>query len=366
MEINLSCEDLEKLKSLINIKNSNIELSSFFNDYIYEYGKPLNNYEVKGYFKINNNLNLSFVRALKNDIEFEQYDQETKKIIEEQALNNIKHMNYDFYVNNPYYQNIKIPKVKEQNWKLTLKSFKPFQLIIADDLHYLDNYKEQLSLGFFDKEFFYPTVIENNTLWMSITPSEIDTMIDDIENASGKVITFGLGLGYYPYMLSLKSNVESITIVEKDQRVINLFTKHILPQFKYKEKINILNSDAYELLNNKNFMDSFDYIYIDIWHGGEDGVYHYVKMKKIEKTNNQVFHYWLEPSIIGFLRRCLISLFEEKLNNFKESDYTKSQNEFDDLINSLYFKTKNIVFSSYTQILKFLDDNSIKELIKEL
>ena len=50
-----------------------------------------------------------------------------------------------------------------------------------------------------------------------------------VERAKGKVLTFGLGLGYFAYMCSLKEEVESVTVVEKDKSVIKLFNEIILP-----------------------------------------------------------------------------------------------------------------------------------------
>lgn len=61
----------------------------------------------------------------------------------------------------------------------------------------------------------FPAVLENERIWMTITPNEIETMKEAVDKAFGNVLTFGLGLGYYAYMVSEKVNVESITVVEK-------------------------------------------------------------------------------------------------------------------------------------------------------
>ena len=39
---------------------------------------------------------------------------------------------------------------------------------------------------------------------MTITPDEIETMKEAVDQAFGNVLTFGLGLGYYAYMVSEK------------------------------------------------------------------------------------------------------------------------------------------------------------------
>ena len=66
-------------------------------------------------------------------------------------------------------------------------------------------------IGFFETEFKFPALLENDRIWMTITPNEIETMKEPVDGAFGNVLTFGLGLGYYAYMVSEKENVESVT-----------------------------------------------------------------------------------------------------------------------------------------------------------
>lgn len=63
---------------------------------------------------------------------------------------------------------------------------------------------------------------------MSVSPNEVFTMEKIIKNAKGKVLTLGCGMGYFAYMVSLKEDVESITIVESEQSVIDLFEKSLI------------------------------------------------------------------------------------------------------------------------------------------
>ena len=55
---------------------------------------------------------------------------------------------------------------------------------------------------------------------MLVTPNEVHTMKADIEKAHGKVLTYGLGLGYFPFMTSRKEEVTSVTVVERSSDVI--------------------------------------------------------------------------------------------------------------------------------------------------
>ncbi|MCX5775906.1 MAG: hypothetical protein NTV44_06130, partial [Firmicutes bacterium] len=133
--------------------------------------------------------------------------------------------------------------------------------------------------------FSYLTVSEGDVIWMSVTPNEIETMQPVIDHVQGKVITFGLGLGYFAYMASIKDDVESVTIIENNKDIISLFNKHILPQFAHKEKIKIISADAFEYAQKEMPKHDFDEAFVDLWHGAEDGVALYIRMKKWERLN---------------------------------------------------------------------------------
>jgi spermidine synthase len=101
---------------------------------------------------------------------------------------------------------------------------------------------------------------------MSITPNEIETMKGPIDKALGNVLTFGLGLGYYAYMTSQKDNVESITVVESNEDVIDLFNKCVLPQFgNAQKKIKIIKADAFEYAQNYIYNGKYDFVFTDLW-----------------------------------------------------------------------------------------------------
>ena len=159
-------------------------------------------------------------------------------------------------------------------------------------------------IGFFNEEFSFPTVFEDGREWMAIKPNEIETMKVPIEKANGKVVTFGLGMGYFAYMASLKENVSSVTIVERDKNVISLFKTHILPYFQNADKIKIVESDAFDYVKNQMSSEGFDYAFVDLWHDTSDGVDLYVKMKKLEHfSKNTKFEYWIEKSILVTIRK---------------------------------------------------------------
>ena len=210
----------------------------------------------------------------------------------------IKKLNKLDYINNPYYKNIRVKETKIGDWEFKYEKYKPYEAFVYDDLIVKSNFVEIPRIGYFEEEFEYLAVLENDNEWMLITPNEINTMQPIVDEVCGKVVTFGLGLGYFAYMASIKEDVESVTIIEKDEDVIKLFETYILPQFDYKEKIRIVKSDAFNFAAN---MEGYDYAFVDLWHDVGDGVELYLKMKSLEKDNIK-YRYWIEESLKSWLR----------------------------------------------------------------
>lgn len=160
------------------------------------------------------------------------------------------------YRDNPYLKNIKFPDTATRHWKFTHYSYRPYEAFICNDIDIDKNLREVPQIGFFRERFAYPAVEQDGREWMAVKPSEIETMRAPIEEAMGKVVTFGLGLGYFAYMVSEKPDVTSLDIVERSEEAIALFERHILPQFPNKEKIRIIRSDAFWFLNENMWQDA--------------------------------------------------------------------------------------------------------------
>ncbi len=162
------------------------------------------------------------------------------------------------YRDNPYLKNIKFPDTATRHWKFTHYSYRPYEAFICNDIDIdIDkNLREVPQIGFFRERFAYPAVEQDGREWMAVKPSEIETMRAPIEEATGRVVTFGLGLGYFAYMVSEKPDVTLLDIVERSEEAIALFERHILPQFPNKEKIRIIRSDAFGFLNENMWQDA--------------------------------------------------------------------------------------------------------------
>ena len=156
-------------------------------------------------------------------------------------------------------------------------------------------------LGYFDEDVSFPAIYEGNMPWVSACPSEINSMSGSLSEVSGKVLVLGLGLGYYPFIASQKSNVREITIVEINSGIIDIFTRYVLPQFPMKQKIKIVCADAIKYMASVK-KGEYDYCFADIWEGAEDGADRYIAIKKYEaQLHGTKFSYWIEDEIKRYL-----------------------------------------------------------------
>lgn len=210
------------------------------------------------------------------------------------------------YLQNPYYQNIQIPSKKIGKWELKQEMLSPGEAFVFDDFKVMPDGRLIPQIGFFTEPFSFPAILENDREWMTLMPNEITTSQEAVEKAHGHVLTFGLGLGYFLYMASEKSNVKSVTAVEISQDAANLFRTYILPQFPHKEKIHVILDDAYHFADTKLGNNHYDFLFADIWHDVGDGQHQYLRMKEYEKKHPNIdFVYWLEKSILCYMDESL-------------------------------------------------------------
>ena len=363
MRINFNREDMEKFQKLIDTRDINIAVANMFMEYN-TYYNTVNIDTIKN----NKNESKIYIDTFLNFFEIDQDEEENKDIIEKSIIPAISKISSSIFTNNPYYRTIKINSTKDNKYFLGNIKYHAYQSFASNDAKVLDDdyYREISSISYLDNKIDFPAIIKDNIIWMSITPGEILTMAESIEKSKGKVITFGLGLGYYPFMCSLKEEVESITIIEYDENIIRLFKKHLLPMFPHKEKIKIIHADAFNYLKENNINELFDFAYMDIWHDGEDGLPLYIHFKKFEENKKCKIEYWLEDSIICMARRCLLVVIEEILNGATDKDFKTKNNDIDEVINDLYFHLKNYEINSYEELDKLLSKESLIDILKNI
>lgn len=198
----------------------------------------------------------------------------------------------------PYYRNIKFPSGTNGKWSFETKVCKAYEAFVYDDPKVYEDGRILPCIGFFDKNYPFPAVLENGREWMTLMPNETNTTKPALALSKGKVLTYGLGLGYYAYMAALKEEVESVTVVERSADVVKLFTDFILPQFPNPEKIRIVESDAFEYAEKNMQKEHYDTVFTDIWHDPSDGCELYLKMKTYEHLLPEAtFVYWVEDTL---------------------------------------------------------------------
>lgn len=284
-------------------------------------------------------------------------DEELDTILTEFVSERIKCLEPKEYLNNEYASRIKATGRYKQ-YALRMIDYEPYQTFAYDEISVADDYKEYSAIGYFIKPFSYLALCEGNNIWMSLNPNEIETMKPFIDKGNGNVLVLGLGMGYVPFMMVLKDDVKHITIVEKDQNIINLFNNLLFPHFINKNKIAIIKDDAIKYVSKNN---KYDYIFADLWHTPEDGLDLFIQLKRINKD----IDCWLETSLIAMLRRCMITLIEESLEGLGDNNYQKAKTSTDRVINSYYQKTKNLVINNEGDLLSLLSDESLIDLITQ-
>lgn len=232
------------------------------------------------------------------------------------------------YTSDAYYRHVAPEDAKLGDWEIKWEYYPPYRAAICDDMIINGDFTEIPPLGFFTEGFRFPAVLEGGNEWMTLTPVDTDTVKDAIRDAHGKVVTFGLGLGYYTYHVSEKADVESITVVEKSEKVIKLFREFILPKFSHGYKVKIVNADAFEYAEHTMPKEKFDYAFVDTWRDASDGLPMWERMKKLEGLSpNTTFSYWIENFIISRKRSLNYAELCEKIDT-GAPDAPKNYEEF--------------------------------------
>lgn len=338
MKFSLNSKERKQINKILETRDINMNvaemLMSFF-DYDLSKIKPQSKEE--------------FLSLFMEAMELDETNPENVEIVEDYIGKNFKILDKKIITENPYFKTIKTRGFKTGNYELTFDHYYPYQAFAYDDLE-LDGFKEISKIAYFEEKVDFPALSYKGNIWMNISPNEINTMQSSINEAGGDVLVLGLGLGYYAFMVSIKPNVKSVTIIENDKNIIDIFNKNLFEFFPNKSKIKIVKDDAFLFTKNNN--QKYDYIFVDLWHNPEDGLPIYLNFKTIENQKSKYF-YWLENGLKAMYNRCLLTVVEEQLNGIKESSYLKASNPIDEIINKIYFETKNVKIEKSDDLEKY-------------
>lgn len=188
-------------------------------------------------------------------------------------------------------------------WELVHSVLPAYSLVACGDPVTLPDGRVIPQVGYFDTDYRYIAVLEQGREWMTMLPNESITQRVPIAAARGRVLTYGLGLGYYAFMTSRRAEVADVTVVERDKNVISLFESLILPCFSHPEKLHIVCADAFEYAEHSAPQGGFDCVFADIWHDPSDGVAAYKRFRQYEPLfpAGTRFDYWIEDTIKLYL-----------------------------------------------------------------
>ena len=350
MHFNFDNNNIDKLLGLFEQHEKNIDYLIYLSQIIWQ--KP----QIKVDSFANKNSHEVRMELIKQVLENKKTD---SSFISKNLPWDTKEIMLDTFTYNPYYQALKNVSFSEDGWSLKTKKMNAYTLFPYDEqYHYGANSILKMSLGFFTKDYDYPTISLYEQEWMSLNPHEIRTMEVPIQVARGKVLTLGLGLGYFAYMAHLKEEVKEVYIVEMDLELIKLFQKHLLPLFPYKEKIHIIKADALEYVNNINDKD-YDFIFSDLWHDVGDGLPMYIKLlRRFSNFKYTQCHYWIENSLVSYLRLLTIGVMK--------NEYNHEDAEYDDIQTLIKQRTENITISNTYDLDALLSIQGLKNIVKQV
>ncbi len=267
----------------------------------------------------------------------------------------------------PYISNIEFDGRKDDKAALEEVQYNKYELFFYDNNEIRDPGIRVPKLAAADFGFRMPCVKFEGKEVFALTPAVINSMKPYIENAEGKVLVLGCGMGYFAYMASLNENVESVTVVENDPYVIRMFRELILPQFKDGSKITLIEEDAYSYIEKADD-GQYDYCLADLWDNNSD-VIPYLILRKIcsgfEKTN---IEYYSEKNILDYIgfyvHQVLIRHYQDEngMDTAPVSDFIQAEQErlkfFTDLLSDVEITSED----SFDRI---IDPERIRDLFIE-
>jgi len=272
----------------------------------------------------------------------------------------------DEYLKTPYNSNIKLDCINTAGFTYDYEEMPANVLYNVSDIISDPNRElhDTMELKAYDKPYKTTILSQDNLFWMTDTLAESNTINPFAKKAFGKVVTFGLGIGYFVYMALLNKNVENITIIEQSDEVITMFKNHLLPQFPMQDKINIIKGNAFDYFN-KEFLENFDYIFVDIYKSNDDGFLIIEKMLEQHLPETNKIDFWIENSCFEFTRAIMLSYFiniSNGINNpFNDELYDRIYYKID-----TYFSKIDITVDNSDKLKDFLYDKALIRKIVSL
>ena len=83
-----------------------------------------------------------------------------RRMIEQYVRPSLAQLEPEPLLQNPYMRCIRFPQAVQGRWEMTRMAYEPYELFVRDDLLCLPDGREIPRLGYFDRRFAYPAVLE--------------------------------------------------------------------------------------------------------------------------------------------------------------------------------------------------------------
>lgn len=221
-------------------------------------------------------------------------------------------LNTDDWEKTPYHQAVSLSCIKDAHFRYEKEWVAGNELFNADCIQKDPErcLNDWMKLRAMDRDFQAVYLYQDDKDWMMDAPSEAFTNDPCAAKAHGRVLTFGLGIGYFLFMACQNPKVEDITVIEYSQPVIDMFNKYLLPQFPPHVPVHIIQGDAYKVWQ-KEYLDQFDYIYTDIWQSSDDGLKAITKLLEQYEPPFDKADFWIEDSCYEIMWTLSLLYFRE-------------------------------------------------------
>lgn len=338
---NVKAEDIRALK---RIMNCNHRILSLYARFLSECPRAVKRELMCELCADGTDKETAYTSVLSYVFDIDEEKESDRGFVRKYLIPSVRQANVSDYLDCEYRSILCGLSVSRGEWSIGEDKYEPYEAFPCGEGVSCADFTEYPRIAFFDREFSFPVVSQSGVEWMSLKPNEIETMREPLTRARGKVTVFGLGLGYFAFCASEKENVESVTVVERDENIIALFEEAILPHLKNRKKIRIVKCDAFEYMERNDH--NTDYVFVDIWHDTSDGLPLYIKAKKLEHNfGRATVDYWIENSILQRLRAMV---FEE---------YTDMTAELVEGLPEIFGREA---------LLSILSDRSLRELAKRI
>ncbi|MDF2677765.1 MAG: hypothetical protein K0Q97_2092 [Bacillota bacterium] len=329
-------------------------------------------------FEKNNELNIAMKNLINSMVDANDYitailnynediltpkkEKELKEILKKYNVN-FDSLKYDTKIltDNPYFRDIKLNYVDSDTVNYDNINIKKRTLMSMNFHEPMGKYLfHHHPIGYFETDVQMPVLMQGSTVWMSPAISEMESMKDGINKGHGKCLAMGLGIGFLPYSWLLKDEIKEVTVVEFNKDVIDLFENYIRPQFKTDKKLEIIHGDAIEYYNEE-FLNKFDYVYVDFWESTDDGL---KSLTKLMEKNINLPHvdYWIENSILYDVKYMVAPYLNAIYSGKSVTDFISSIDiDLKELAKKVnrYFKTRNDVIKTEDELLKIIHGKDV-------